>query len=77
MSGTVDELLAQVRARRRLPPSAERVRIRKRAKVSLRAMGSALGVSHATVRGWETGSTPRDRAAEYAELLAELKSAAL
>ena len=41
LSGTVDELLAQVRAQRRLPPPAERVRIRKRAKVSLRAMGAA------------------------------------
>ena len=77
LSGRVDELLEQVRARRRLPPPGERERIRKRAKVSLRAMGLALEVSHATVRGWEQGATPRERRAEYADLLAELKRAAL
>jgi hypothetical protein len=40
-------------------------------------MGLALDVSHATVRGWEQGATPREKRAEYADLLAELKRVAL
>jgi hypothetical protein len=34
-------------------------------------------VSYATVRGWENGATPRERRAEYADVLSELKRAAL
>jgi DNA-binding transcriptional regulator YiaG len=77
LSESVDTLLAQVRARRRLPPARERRQIRERAGVSLRSLASVLDVSHATVRGWEQGATPRERRAEYADVLAELKRAAL
>jgi DNA-binding transcriptional regulator YiaG len=71
-----EEMLKKVRARRLLPPADERRRIRQQAKVSLRNLAHALDVSHATVRGWERGATPRDRRAEYADVLAELKHAA-
>jgi DNA-binding transcriptional regulator YiaG len=67
-----DELLERVRARRRLPPPAERYWIRKRAGVSLRGMAGALGVTHATIRNWEAGATPRQHRAAYARLLEEL-----
>jgi DNA-binding transcriptional regulator YiaG len=76
LTETVDELLAQVRARRRLPSPSKRRAIRERAGVSLRDLADALGVSHAAVRGWEQGATPRDRRAEYADVLAELDRAA-
>jgi DNA-binding transcriptional regulator YiaG len=76
LTETVDELLAQVRARRRLPSPTERRAIRERAGVSLRDLAAALNVSHGTVRGWEQGATPRGRRAEYADVLAELERAA-
>jgi DNA-binding transcriptional regulator YiaG len=70
----VDELLEQVRSRRTLPPAAERRRIRERAGVSLRQMARAVDTSHAAVRGWEEGATPRrpEQRAAYARLLEEL-----
>jgi DNA-binding transcriptional regulator YiaG len=40
-------------------------------------MAVVLGVSHAAVRGWEQGATPRERRAQYADMLAELKRASL
>jgi DNA-binding transcriptional regulator YiaG len=67
-----DELLERVRARRRLPPPTERRRIRERAGVSLRDLAAAVGVSHATIRNWEAGATPREHRAAYARLLEEL-----
>lgn len=74
---TSDELLERVRARRRLPPPTERRRIRERAGVSLRDLAAAVGVSHATIRNWEAGSTPREHRAAYARLLEELARIAL
>jgi DNA-binding transcriptional regulator YiaG len=70
----IDELLADVRSKRKLPPANERQQIRKAAKVSLRDMAKALGVSHSLIRHWESGGTPREpyRAA-YAELLIRLR----
>ena len=65
-------LLDEVRARHRLPNAAERRRIREDAGLSLRAVGGALGVSHSAVAAWETGATPREHRAAYAQLLAEL-----
>jgi DNA-binding transcriptional regulator YiaG len=67
-----DELLDRVRAQRRLPLPTERRRIRERAGVSLRDMAGALGVSHATIRNWEAGATPREHRGAYARLLDEL-----
>lgn len=69
------ELLAQVRARRRLPLPSERRRIREDAGVSLRAVAAALGVSHTAVASWEMGVTPRAHRAAYAQLLTELERA--
>ena len=72
-----DELLERVQARRRLPPPTERRRIRERAGVSLRDLAAAVGVSHATIRNWEAGATPREHRAAYARLLEELDRIAL
>jgi DNA-binding transcriptional regulator YiaG len=69
----VDELLERVRARRVLPPAAERRRIREQAGVSQHEVAKALGVSWTAVYRWEQGSRPREHEAAYAELLAELQ----
>ncbi len=69
----VEELLDQVRARRRLPTPAERRRIRQKAGVSLREVAEVLGVSHSAVRTWEGGATPREQRAAYGDLLEELQ----
>jgi DNA-binding transcriptional regulator YiaG len=69
----VDELLARVRSRRKLPPAAERRQIRKAAGLSLRDIAAAVGVSHTAVAAWEQGSMPREHEATYARLLDELK----
>lgn len=73
-----DELLARVRALRRLPPPETRRTIRVAAGVSQAAVADALGVSQASVGYWEAGSrTPRgDHAAAYLLLLDELSRAA-
>lgn len=73
-----EQLLEQVRARRVLPPAAERRRIREAAGVSQHEMAKALGVSWTAIYRWETGSKPRQREHEvgYADLLAELKRVA-
>jgi DNA-binding transcriptional regulator YiaG len=73
-----DGLLEQLRSRRRLPPPAERRRIREAAGVSLRQLAAAIppgGVSVMAIVRWEAGSTPRDPAhlRAYSELLAELR----
>jgi DNA-binding transcriptional regulator YiaG len=69
-----DDLLEVVRSRRSLPRPTERRRIREDAGVSLRAVGDALGVSHAAVASWERGATPRKQGSQYAELLRELEA---
>lgn len=70
------ELLAQVRARRKLPPAPERRRIREQAGLSLRAVAAALSVSHQTVSYWERGATPRASLCDaYARLLDEVREA--
>ena len=70
-----EELLARLRTRRRLPPPAERRRIREDAGVSVRQMAAALGVSPMAPVRWEQGATPRDpeHTREYAQLLEELR----
>jgi DNA-binding transcriptional regulator YiaG len=69
----VDELLSRVRARRTLPPAAERRRIREAAGVSMREMARALGTSLTNVQRWEEGARPRKYEAAYARLLEELR----
>lgn len=62
----------------RLPPPAERKRIREAAGVSLRRMGDELGVSAVTVHNWENdGDGPTlENAARYRRLLKQLAEAA-
>lgn len=61
----------------KLPPPAERARIRREAGASLRDFGTELGVSPMTVGRWESGVVhPRlDQAAAYARLLADVDAA--
>jgi transcriptional regulator with XRE-family HTH domain len=73
MTTSADELLERVRSRRKLPAASERRRIRESARVSLRDMAAALGVSHTAVASWEAGTTPREHRDAYAQLLADLK----
>jgi DNA-binding transcriptional regulator YiaG len=73
-----EQLLRELRARRRLPPAAERRRIREAAGVSLRQLAAAVGpsgVSWMAVNRWEQGSQPRNpaHAAAYADLLEQLQ----
>jgi transcriptional regulator with XRE-family HTH domain len=74
MTAAEKELLERVRARRVLPPAAERQRIRKAAGLSQRELGCALGVSWMAINRWEAGSRPREHKHEvaYADLLIEL-----
>ncbi len=69
----VEDLLEEVRSRRRLPPAAERRRIREAAGVSQRQLARALNVSWTAVHRWESGSQPRAHVDEYARLLRELR----
>lgn len=73
MTTGLDELLERVRSRRELPLPAERRQIRDAARLSLRDVAVALGVSHTAVASWEAGATPREKRADYARLLDELK----
>jgi transcriptional regulator with XRE-family HTH domain len=78
VGGRVEQLLEQLRSRRRLPPGPERRRIREAAGVSLRQLAAAIppnGVSRMAVVRWEAGATPRDPAhlRGYEELLDELR----
>jgi DNA-binding transcriptional regulator YiaG len=70
-----NELLARVRARRKLPVAAERRRIRVDAGVKLREIAVAVGVSDMAVVRWEQGSQPRNphHVAAYGHLLDELR----
>ena len=72
-TGGVDALLERVRARRKLPPPAERRRIREAAGVSQREMAKALGTSWTSIQRWENGSRPRGQEAAYARLLEALR----
>lgn len=72
MSITVDELIAEVRSRRKLPRKEERRRIREAAGVSQRELARALGVSWTAIQRWEDGATPRAHVAEYADALERL-----
>ena len=57
-----------------LPDPTERGRLRRRSKLSLHQVADACGVSEATVRAWEQGSsTPRGQnAVTYCHLLTAL-----
>ena len=70
-----EQLLEQLRSRRRLPAAAERRQIREAAGVSLRELAGAIGTSHMAVDRWEKGAAPRDPAhlRAYSRLLDELR----
>lgn len=81
MEDRADALLEQLRSRRRLPPPAERRRIREAAGVSLRQLAAAIpphGVSAMAVVRWEAGAVPRDTThlRGYARLLDDLRQLA-
>lgn len=73
MTTGADELLERLRSKRGLPTAKERRLIRKAAGASLRDVAAVLDVSHAAVRAWESGATPREHYAAYARLLDEFK----
>ena len=70
------ELLERLRAKRALPPAAERRRIRDQAGASLRDVAREIGVSATSVIRWERGGSPGPHTAAYARLLEELKRVA-
>ena len=60
MSDPIDELIANARSRKRgLPTRAERKAIRTNARVGLRELGAAVGVSAMAIYRWETDNDPR------------------
>ena len=70
---TESELLERLRARRALPPAAERKRIRTEAGASLRDVAREVGVSATAVIRWERGASPGAKTTAYARLLDELR----
>jgi transcriptional regulator with XRE-family HTH domain len=73
---TDSELLERLRAKRTLPPAAERKRIRVAAGASLRDVARELGTSATSVIRWEQGASPGANTAAYARLLDELRRVA-
>ena len=69
----MSELLERLRARRVLPPAAERRRIREASGASLRDIARELNTSATSVIRWERGASTGRRTASYARLLAELR----
>jgi DNA-binding transcriptional regulator YiaG len=69
----LDQLLADVRSRRQLPPADERRRIRLAAGVKQRELARALGVSLTAIQRWEAGARPRAHVAEYRRALDGLR----
>lgn len=66
--------LEQAQLRRRLPPPAQRRKLRRRAGLSQGVVGRVLGVSAVTICRWESGARAPSRrlAPLYADLLARL-----
>ena len=77
-SSLADEVRARAEATR-LPPRAERKKIRKRAGVTLKRLAEELGVSEAAVWHWENGTEGQGpseaNAARYRALLDDLRQA--
>ena len=73
-NGTLDQLLAHSRAKRRLPAPPVRRALRESAGLSQQALASYLEVERATVSRWEGGArTPRGATLErYVEVLDRL-----
>ena len=76
MSGKTT-LVERLRAKRGLPPAAERKRIREAAGASLRDVANELGTSAPAIVRWERGATPpKDKVEPYAKLLEQLRAVA-
>lgn len=75
---TIDDALAQARARRRLPEPAQRRARRMLAGVSQQAVADAVGTTVATVSRWESGQRmPRgEHLRSYAAVLDRLANEA-
>jgi transcriptional regulator with XRE-family HTH domain len=71
----MDNLMEEVRARRRLPEPNMRRAIRKAARVSQKRAGAQIGVTHQAIARYEDGSrTPRGPVlVAYVELLDALR----
>lgn len=71
-----EQLARRIRAAK-LPPPAERARIRREARITLREFAQVLGVTTTTVYRWETGDAdPKtDHAVAYADLLDKVRGA--
>jgi transcriptional regulator with XRE-family HTH domain len=59
MPDAIDDLIRRAKNRNGLPPYAERRQIRTNARVSMRDLGDAVGVSHVAIAHWEAGQNPR------------------
>ncbi|UAL31531.1 helix-turn-helix domain-containing protein [Nocardioides rotundus] len=71
----MSDLIADVRAARRLPSHNMARAIRENASVTQQQLADAVGVHRVTLARWEAGTTlPRGKLrARYARLLAELQ----
>jgi DNA-binding transcriptional regulator YiaG len=71
-----EQLARRIRAAK-LPPPAERARIRREARITLREFAQVLGVTTTTVYRWEIGDAdPKtDHAVAYADLLNKVRQA--
>lgn len=76
MTATMDDLLAEVRARRDLPSPAERRAIREVAGASQAQCAEVIGVTQQAFATWETGKCllTGSNLIAYAHLLAELQA---
>ena len=71
---TIEQLVADARARLELPPPSERRRIRQAAGVSCADIGTTIGVTRDAVLKWERGlrlPSPH-HARQYGEILRRL-----
>lgn len=71
-----NDLIERLRAKRALPTTDERRRLREAAGASLREVARALDTSPTSVIRWERGASPGDRTAAYARLLEEFRQLA-
>jgi DNA-binding transcriptional regulator YiaG len=74
----LDALMAEVEARRALPPPPVRRAIRRAAKVSQEKVGAAVGVTGVAVLHWEHGRVEpsSEHVGPYVEVLNKLKGSA-
>ncbi len=71
-----EQLARRIRAAK-LPPPAERARIRREARITLQEFAQVLGITTTTVYRWELGDTEPKmaHAIAYSDLLAKIQEA--